>query len=286
MKMLRIKSSIKYRVSLLVFILFFVAYITTPLCAATTECPSQYLNGLAPDILSAQRAAKTHELCFENFAIMHSGITRTPLWSAEHLTRSNLGNAKGLRRSNNFHPEDRLPASERAELSDYSRSGFDRGHMSPNGDMPTEKAQWQSFSLSNMIPQDPDNNRNLWEGIEAAVRTFTKRTGELYVITGPLYLGNSVKRLNGRVLVPTNIFKIVFDPNRSMGAAYFVKNAPGNEWHVLSISQLEELADINFFPNLSISTKQSMMELPEPTPYNNGHQRHANFSSVLRSMFH
>jgi endonuclease G, mitochondrial len=282
---LRNKSSIKYRL-LLVFTLFLAISITTPLCAATTECPSQYLGGVAPDIISAQKAEKAQELCFDNFAIMHSGISRTPLWSAEHLTRSNLQGSKGLRRVNDFHAEDRLPADERSALGDYSRSGFDRGHMSPSGDMPTETAQWQSFSLSNMIPQDPDNNRHLWEGIESAVRTLAKKTGDLYVITGPLYLKDTVKRLNGRVLVPTNIFKIVFDPNKNMGAAFFVKNEPGNEWHALSISQLEELAGIDFFPNLSISIKQSILELPEPTPYNNRHHPHASFSSVLRSMLH
>ncbi len=268
--------TIKHRVSILAFILFFVVSITTTLCAATTGCPSEYLNGIAPDILSARLAANTHELCFDDFVVMHSGISRTPLWSAEHLTRSNLMEAKGLRRKNAFHPEDSLPPAERSELRDYSRSGFDRGHMSPSGDMPTERAQWQSFSLSNMIPQDPDNNRHLWEGIESAVRTLAKKDSELYVITGPLYLGNSIKRLNGRVLVPTHIFKLVFDPHRNRGAAYFVKNEPGNKWQALSISKLEEFVGISFFPNLSNDTKQSRLELPEPKPYNgNGHQRHS-----------
>ena len=121
--------TIKHRVSILAFILFLVVGITTPLCAATTGCPSEYLNGIAPDILSARLATNTHELCFDDFLVMHSGISRTPLWSAEHLTRSNLMEAKGLRRKNAFHPEDSLPAGERSELRDYSRSGFDRGQI-------------------------------------------------------------------------------------------------------------------------------------------------------------
>lgn len=287
MKFFSNSGFMRYQLSILVLILFFVVYITTPLCAAPTECPTHYMNGIAPDILSAQKAAKTRELCFDNFVVMHSGISRTPLWSAEHLTHSGLREAKGLRRSNEFHPEDRLPASEKAELRDYARSGFDRGHMSPSGDMPTARAQWESFTLANMIPQDPENNRHLWEGIESAVRTLAKKAGDLYVITGPLFLGNSVKQLHGRVLVPTNIYKIVYDPHKRRGAVYFVKNESGNDWQAISIIQLENLAGINFFPNLSVSDKQAMLDLPEPTPYNNGSHHHRTHSNrVLKSMFH
>ncbi len=273
----KVTSFVPHQVSMLVVIPFLAACIVTPLFAATTECQSEYLNGIAPDIISTQKAAKTHELCFDNFAVMHSGISRTPLWSAEHLTRENLEKARRLKRINSFHPEERLPASERSELKDFSRSGFDRGHMVCSADEPTEKAQWQSFSLANMIPQDPDNNRHLWEGIESSVRSLAKKDGDLYVITGPLYLGNTIKQINGRVLVPTNIFKIVFDPKRQMGAAYYVKNKPGNEWHALSIAQLEEMTGINFFPNLPASAKQVILPLPEPTPhYNNGETKRGN----------
>lgn len=265
--MFKANHSIKRQIYLLILVLLFATWLTSPLYAATTACQSEYLNGIAPDVTSVQKSAKTHELCFDNFAVMYSGVSRAPLWSAEHLTRSSLAKAKGLKRVNSFHPEDSLPASERSEFRDYSRSGYDRGHMSPNGDMPTANAQWQSFSLANMIPQAPDNNRHLWEGIESAVRTLTKKEGELYVITGPLNIGHNVKQLNGRVLVPTNIFKIVFDPKKNMGAAYFVKNEAGNEWHTLSIAQLEDMAGINFFPDLPASAKQKILELPEPTPY-------------------
>jgi endonuclease G len=195
---------------------------------------------------------------------MHSGISRTPLWSAEHLTRSNIFEARKLERHNDFHHESQLIPTDRAELKDYSKSGFDRGHMSPNADMPTEEAQQQCFTLANMVPQNPDNNRHLWEGIESAVRNLTIRNGELYVISGPLFLGSNLKRLNGRVLVPSHLYKIVFDPMTNIGAAYFVKNEPGEEWEIMSISQLEKIAGIDFFPRLSNSVKQKKLMLPSP----------------------
>ena len=82
--------------------------------------------------------------------MLHSGISRTPLYSAEHLTRANLAAAKKLSKKDSFHPESTLPAQDRAELSDYARSGYDRGHLSPNADFANRSAQAESFSLANM----------------------------------------------------------------------------------------------------------------------------------------
>ena len=250
--------------SLCALILLLLSAPSGTLSAATTQNPSQYLNGIAPDIQSASLSARTHELCYDNFVVMHSAVSKTPLWSAEHLTRENIFNARKLERHNDFHHEDRLAPDDRAELKDYARSGFDRGHLAPCADMPTEEAQQQCFTLANMIPQDPDNNRHLWEGIESALRNLTIKEGELYIISGPLFLGSNLKRLNGRVLVPTHIYKVVFDPKKNMGAAYLVKNEAGNEWQLISIGALEKMAGINLFPRLSGTAKQKKLALPAP----------------------
>lgn len=79
---------------------------------------------------------------------MHSGISKTPLWSAEYLTASAID--ADVPRKDKFHEETLLPQSERAELKDYAKSGYDRGHMAPSADMPTESAQADSFSLANI----------------------------------------------------------------------------------------------------------------------------------------
>lgn len=115
------------------------------------ECPAHYVDGRLPEIRSAKMNTATTELCYGVFGVMHSGITRTPLWSAEHLTADNLKAAKDLSRENTFHTESRLPPFARAELSDYARSGYDRGHMAPNGDMPDRRSQHESFTLANML---------------------------------------------------------------------------------------------------------------------------------------
>lgn len=232
--------------------------------AGSTHCPDEYVKGVAPEITNEAMTAKARELCYTNFGVMHSGITRTPLWSAEHLTRQNIEAAHGLKRTNSFHTELALPANERAELKDYSRSGFDRGHQTPSGDEPNAEAQNESFSLANMIPQNPNNNRHLWEGIESAVRAMTEQRGELFVITGPLFQGDNIQQLNGRVMVPTHIFKVVYDPQANKAAAYLVENKDTNDYSTVSIAELEKMAGINLLPTMALSLKEQKLSLPVP----------------------
>src|SRR3954453_2591646 len=193
--------------------------------AQPENCPQHFVGGVPPALLKPQLAQRTQALCYEQFALLHSAAVRTPLWSAEHLTRDEVEAAGQLKRRNAFHHESRLPPEDRAELADYARSGYDRGHMSPNGDMATPNAQHESFSLANMIPQHPCNNEVLWEGIESAVRDLASAEGEIYVVTGPIYEGTDIPFLNGRVGVPSQIYKALFDPARRAAAAYVTPNA-------------------------------------------------------------
>ncbi|MFD0752795.1 DNA/RNA non-specific endonuclease [Massilia norwichensis] len=236
----------------------------TPMAGAprTAEsCADHYLEGRAPQIQNPKLAPATKELCFKVFSVMHSGITRTPLWSAEHLEAHEVEAAQQLTRENSFHAETRVPAGQRAELSDYARSGFDRGHMAPNGDMPDRDAQRDSFSLANIVPQDGENNRHLWAGIEGVVRKMAKKEGDLYVVTGPAFLGSNLRKV-GKVLVPTHLYKLVYSPRQKAGAAWFVENTADAKPNVIPIPELERIIGINLLPALSDEEKGRMLKLP------------------------
>ena len=238
-----------------------------PARAANTTCPEDFAGGQPPVLHNPKLGAKTEALCFRAYAVLHSGVTRTPLWSAEHLTLAAVEAAREVRRVNAFHPEKRLPPADRAELSDYARSGFDRGHMSPSGDMPDEAAQAESFSLANVVPQAPRLNRGVWEGVESAVRGLAARDGEAYVVTGPLFQGSDLQALRGRVLVPTDTFKAVYDPRRGWAGAYVCTNTEEPSCRTVSIAQLREMSGIDVFPSLPEATKVVGAPLPEPTPH-------------------
>ena len=228
--------------------------------ASLTTCTNIYICNDAPDIINTKLTKDTKELCYKEFAVMHSGVSKTPLWSAEHLTR-NMLSSKAVR-SNEFHAESRLNPDERAELNDYARSGYDRGHMSPSADFIDPQSNQECFTLANMVPQIHVNNAGVWSHIESATRYLVKKSGEAYIITGPIYQGNNIQRIGGRVLVPTKIFKAIYLPASNQAAAYITDNASGNNYSVISIAQLEKLTGINIFPKMTQASKQQILSLP------------------------
>ena len=84
--------------------------------------------------------------------------------------------------------------------------------MSPSGDMPDLSSQQESFSLANIIPQSPCNNEVIWEQIESAVRGYVSAGNEVFVVTGPIYEGQTIATIGNGVAVPTRIFKAIYNP--------------------------------------------------------------------------
>ena len=241
-----------------------LSLLSTVSTAQTTACLEHFANKAAPEFTRPALQRRTFGLCFEAFAVLHSGVSRTPLWVAEKLTRERLIRARSVQREDNFHAEETLPPEDRAELHDYARSGFDRGHMAPAADMPTENAQHESFSLANIVPQQRQNNQILWAAIEGATRHMTNQRGELYVMTGPIFEGEKIERINSRVFVPTHIYKAVYDPAKKEGAAWITPNTGDNTYEVVSIATLEKRIHINLFPGIAPEVKDKIAALPEP----------------------
>ena len=240
---------------------------------AAAACPEHFARGRPPVPLNPRLTQGARTLCYQAFAVLHSALTRTPLWAAEHLTAERVHAARQVPRDSEFHAEPDLPENERAELADYARSGYDRGHLAPSGDMPTPEAQQESFTLANMTPQAPELNRVLWEGIESAVRTLATRRHDLYVVTGPIFRGERLQALRDRVVVPTHLFKAVLDTRRGRAGAYVATNTEVPEWRAVSMAELAELTGLDVFPALSARAKQDAMPLPDPKPTNPGRRR-------------
>lgn len=236
--------------------------LSLPAAVRAAECPQHFAGGVVPALLNPRLAPGSRLLCFAGFAVLHSAATRTPLYAAEHLTAASVTAARSTPRESEFHAEPRLPQHERADLADYARSGFDRGHMAPSGDMPGADAQYESFSLANIVPQSPRLNRGMWEGIESDIRSLAVESGALYVVTGPVFQGAALATV-GRVGLPTHLFKAVLDPRRRLAAAYVVPNADDGVARVVSIGRLAALTGLVVFPGAPPRRLFGMLRLPD-----------------------
>ncbi len=207
-----------------------------------------------PPIIQNEGELKTRALCFSGFAVLHSGRSHTPVFSAERLNRSILKDAKHKKRTNKFFADARLPHAERAELDDYKHSGFDKGHMAPAADMATAASMAQCFSLANMIPQAPINNRKAWAGIEKATRKYIMRAeGDVFVITGPVF-DNTPQTIGfNQVWVPHYIYKLVYDPSAHKAWAHWIENSDtARPSKPISYEELVKRTGINFLPNFKM----------------------------------
>ena len=227
-------------------------------------------------MLNPKLRQRTTLLCNDAYAVLASGVTRGALWSAEHQTAASLDAARETPREGQFHAEDRLPLGDRARLEDYRRSGYDRGHLTPSGDMPNAESQQQTFSLANMVPQTPELNRGVWAGIEMAVRHLAERRGELYIVTGPAFQGENLATIGpDGVLVPSATWKAVYDPRSGGAGAYVCSNTAAPRCATMPVATLSGRVGIDPFPSLPDGAKATAMTLPRPeeSPYARGHRR-------------
>lgn len=194
-------------------------------------------------------------LCRKGFLLAHDSYYKTPIWVVEHLTKDKASGA--LPRKDNFKPDPDLNKGERAELSDYKGSGYDRGHMAPSADMKWDKvAMNECFYLSNMVPQvGPKMNQGIWSVLEDKVRQWAIKRNELYVITGPVYGEEEVGSIGqNEVAVPDKLYKIIFDPIKIETIAFLMPNKALNTDdmpnYIVSIREVEDLTGLDFFPEI------------------------------------
>lgn len=101
------------------------AALLTPQPTSFAQCPQFFANGTPP---TTRHQPQLRELCYEAFAVLHSGTTRTPVFVAQRLNRRSVEDANE-KRAKRFFADARLPSGERAELDDYKNSGYSRGHL-------------------------------------------------------------------------------------------------------------------------------------------------------------
>ena len=167
---------------------------------------------VAPYGLPQIELSNSQVICRRGYVLQHDNQARIPAWVSYTLTRAQTLTCGGPR-PERFEPDPELRSSQRSDMTDYRRSGYDQGHMAPNADLSWDaQVQRESFYLSNIAPQLPGLNRGLWRELEAIVRSWAYERGSLTIYVGPVYSRNSMRTIGAnRVVVPDAFFKIIID---------------------------------------------------------------------------
>lgn len=91
--------------------------------------------------------------------------------------------AQNVSRHDSFKEDPEIPSAYRSKLSDYSGSGYARGHLCPSADRrASDDQQALTYYLSNMQPQWQKHNEAQWANLEGDVRKWAARCDTLYVV--------------------------------------------------------------------------------------------------------
>ncbi|WNL40062.1 DNA/RNA non-specific endonuclease [Halomonas sp. PAMB 3232] len=199
----------------------------------------------------------------DGFVVGWSDVRVNPLWVSYQVAAvaddTRIGSRPG------FRPDWRTlwPIG----TDSYSGSGYDRGHMAPNYAIAAvhgRSAQLDTFLMSNMSPQKPNLNRQLWQRLEESVMDhFAPRFDVLQVITGPIFperFTDNVMNRVGLVEVPEAFYKIIVAPHADapLALAFIMpQDVRGNEPladYLVTIDEIEARTGLDFFPRLSPAT--------------------------------
>ena len=146
----------------------------------------------------------------------------TANWTSWHLSSAWLGSAS---RPSSFSSDATLPTGwYKVTSTNYSGTGFDRGHICPAADRDYNDTEIkQTMLMTNMMPQAPYNNQQPWRLLEEYGRKLAESGYELYIIAGPYGKGGTGSNggvtstiASGNVTVPSYTWKIlVILPNGS-----------------------------------------------------------------------
>lgn len=197
----------------------------------------------------------------------YSELRGNPLWVVYRL-EALPKNAPRYKRPESFSADWR--SLTHIDSSDYTRSGYDRGHMAPNyaiSRLYGKAAQQETFLMTNIVPQKANLNQKVWQRLEEwEINRFTKRFRELWVYTGPVF-DSKVERLQSawRVEIPDAFYK-VYAGIDAAGAPHLLaflipQTVRGNETpeqFLTTVDRIEALIGFDFFHELDDSLEKRL----------------------------
>ncbi len=193
---------------------------------------------------------------YQGFTVSFNQKTHQPNWVAWELLGTETDGKNARDKSGGFAPDPNVPGCARP--TDYTRSGYDRGHMAPAGDMKwSESTMNQSFLMTNICPQVGELNRGAWKKLEEKCRQKAVADSAVIIVCGPYFTPGKKHRTIGEtaVQVPDGFFKVILSPYSSPPTAigFIMPNrniTGGMQPHAVSVDEVEKLTGHDFFAAL------------------------------------
>ncbi|QIV95919.1 endonuclease G [Allofrancisella inopinata] len=194
-------------------------------------------------------------LCRDGYVVGYNYQTKQASWVAFKLTKAKIANKQ--KRDDAFREDTDVPFVYRAQLSDYKKSGYDRGHLASYASTDfSEKSAEQSFLLSNISPQKAGLNRQGWGALETDERIWANMYNSIYVYAGPIYKKQKIHKTIGdnKIAVPDYFFKIIYVPSKNKAIAFVMPNSRVEKRKVAdyrtSITDIEDRTGLHFLINI------------------------------------
>lgn len=174
--------------------------------------------------------------CRLAYATLNDTVAKLPIWTVWTITPTEAIGC--IARTNAFVADQSLPKGLRAEPGDYAGTGYDKGHVAPDGDLSfDQQVEYESFLMTNMMPQSGGLNRGIWKLLETYTRGWAVQRGHnMTVYAGPIY--NSTDKTIGanKVVVPHAFYKIVID-NQTREVLAFIFPHTSNQGNNIGLAQ-------------------------------------------------
>ena len=220
-------------------------------------------------------------ICHAGQAVGFNPAHNVSDWAAFRLLRDDLLDPVA-ERTDNFRPDPEVPEGHQVVRSDYTRTGYDRGHLAPAASMKwSHDAMSDSFLMTNIAPQVGTGfNQHIWKSLERRMRQWACRRGALYVVTGPLYETRPIERIvydgngdgeddNGILVdVPSHFFKFAVDPNAMEAIGFILPNrklkTKDLPKYLTSIDDIEARSRLDFLTGIWDGAEQAIESHVQP----------------------
>ena len=204
-----------------------------------------------------QSSRSIQPICRQAYLVGYDSAAKIPEFVMYELIPTNALGC--IPRTNAFVADQSIRNGPRPD--DYAGTGYDKGHMAPDGDLSWNmQVELESFLMTNMVPQAGSLNRGIWKLLETSIRGWAVQLNNSYtIITGSIYAPGD-KIIGNGVVVPRGFYKIVINNQTNEVAGWQFPHVPpypnlGNDLTKfrVSVTQIMQTAGVKYaFPTNAV----------------------------------